>query len=178
MSAVRRPWWRARDGREAELRIRKATPRDHADLARLRVIMLEYITGIRFTPGELRAIDEHFQAWDGEDPLCLVAEEEGRILGCVAVSFSRIFPGPKNPTGKKAEVHNFAVYEEHRGRGIGKALFSRVLKECRERGVGRVSLYASDMGIPIYESFGFRREAVLCPEMRLYYGDLVGLDLE
>lgn len=159
------------------MKIRKATPEDHADLATLRVIMLEYVMGRKFSSQEKQNMDEYFRGWDGEDPLCLVAEEDGKILGSVASSFSRIFPSPKNPSGRKAELHNLAVYEEYRGKGIGRALFASILKECRARGVGRISLYATDLGRPIYESFGFRREAVVWPEMRLYCGDLADQEL-
>lgn len=155
-------------GKEMGLRIRKATPADHVDLARLRIIMLEHITGEKFPPEYLHEMDLYFQEWNGEEPLCLVAEEGGRILGSVAVSFSLIFPGPKNPTGRKAEVHNLAVYEEYRNRGVGRALLAAVLEECHTRDVGRISLYASDMGRPLYESFGFVEETITCPEMRLY----------
>ncbi len=159
------------------MRIRRATPADHADLARLRVIMLEYITGRELPPEYLQEMDRYFREWDGEDPLCLVAEEDGRILGSVAASFSRIFPGPRNPSGRKAELHNLAVYEEYRRRGVGRALLAAILGECRAREVGRVSLYASDMGRPLYASFGFSEEAITCPEMRLYHKDLAELDL-
>jgi GNAT superfamily N-acetyltransferase len=95
----------------------------------------------------------------------------------VAASFYQAFPNPKNPSGIDAVVHSFAVYEEYRGKGIGRKLFSRILKECRQRGVGCIALYATDMGQPIYESFGFSHEVIVCPEMRLYYRDLVELDL-
>jgi GNAT superfamily N-acetyltransferase len=77
----------------------------------------------------------------------------------------------------QAVIHNFAVYEEHRGKGIGRALFLRALRDCRERGIGRVSLNATVMGRPLYESFGFGREVIVCPEMRLYHKDLIELDL-
>ncbi len=122
-------------------------------------------------------MEEHFRSWDGEDPFCLVAEEKGEILGCIAVSFSRVFRGPRNPTGIKAEIHNFAVYETYRRRGVGKALLAAALGECRERQTGRVFLYASDMGMPIYKRFGFSCESMTCPEMRLYHDGLMGLEL-
>jgi len=159
------------------VRIRKAESVDAGDLVSLRSIMLEQVIGGPVPREDLEVIEEFFRHWDYDDPLCLVAEEGGQVLGCIAVSFYRLFPGAKNPTGLLADVHNFAVYEECRNRGIGRALFSHVLRMCRERGAGRVSLYATAMGRPIYESFGFSSEAVTCPEMRLYYKDLAGLDI-
>jgi GNAT superfamily N-acetyltransferase len=157
--------------------IRKANRGDAADLVRLRAIMLEQVIGGPVPVEDMRVIEEFFAGWDYEDPVCLVAEDDGRVLGCIAVSFYKLFPGTKNPSGLLAVIHNFAVYEEHRNKGLGRALFAAVLLDCRERGVGRVTLNATAMGKPLYESFGFSTEVISCPEMRLYHRDLVGLDL-
>lgn len=159
------------------MKIRKAAPGDHSDLVRLRKVMLEYMTGSQLSPRELQVMEDFFQGWDYDEPRCLVAEEDGKVMVCVAASFYRAFPGPKNSSGLHAVLHNFAVYREYRGRGVGRALFAHVLEECRDRGVGRISLYATDMGRPIYESFGFSHEVIVWPEMRLYHKDLVELDL-
>jgi GNAT superfamily N-acetyltransferase len=159
------------------LLIRKAVPDDHADLARLRVIMLEQVIGGPVPREDIELIEHFFENWDYEDPVCLVVEEQGEVLGCIAVSFYRLFPGTRNPSGLLAVIHNFAVYEEKRGKGFGRALFMHILRECRERGVGRISLNATAMGRPIYESLGFSQEVIACPEMRLYYKDLVELEL-
>jgi GNAT superfamily N-acetyltransferase len=159
------------------MEIRRARPGDHADLARLREIMLEQVIGGPVSERDRETIKDYFRAWDYEDPFCLVAEEDGAVLGSIAASFYLMFPGPKNPSGLQAHLYNFAVYEEYRERGIGRTLFACILKECAERGVGRISLYATEMGRPIYESFGFSHEVIVCPEMRLYYHDLESLDL-
>jgi GNAT superfamily N-acetyltransferase len=158
--------------------IRKAGREDAADLVRLRVIMLEQVIGGPVPEQDLKVIEEFFAGWDYDDPLCLVTEEGGEVLGCIAVSFYRLFPGTRNPSGLLAVIHNFAVYEEHRGKGVGKSLFVHALRICRDKGVGRVTLNATAMGRPLYESFGFSTEVITCPEMRLYYKDLVELDLK
>ncbi len=124
-----------------------------------------------------KSSQEFFGSWEYDDPLCLVAEEGGEVLGCIAASFYRLFPGTKNPSGLLAVIHNFAVYEEHRRKGVGKSLFAHVLRDCRDRGVGRVTLNATTMGRLLYEGFGFSTEVITCPEMRLYYKDLMELDL-
>ncbi|RJP27139.1 MAG: GNAT family N-acetyltransferase [Actinobacteria bacterium] len=159
------------------MEIRTALPRDAADLVRLRAIMLEQVIGGPPSPQDMKIMEDYFRDWDYEDPVCLVAEEDGEVFGCISSSFNRLFPSPKNPSGMQAEIHNLAVYEEHRGKGIGRALLASILRECRERNVGRISLYATGMGRPLYESFGFSHEVIVCPEMRLYYRDLAGLDL-
>jgi GNAT superfamily N-acetyltransferase len=157
--------------------IRKAAKPDAADLVRLRAIMLEQVIGGPVPEEDLEVIEEFFGSWDYDDPLCLVAEEGGEVLGSIAASFYRLFPGTRNPSGLLAVIHNFAVYEEHRDKGVGKSLFAHVLRDCRDRGVGRISLNATAMGKPLYESFGFSTEVITCPEMRLYYLGLMELDL-
>lgn len=119
----------------------------------------------------------YFRDWDGEEPFCLMAEVDGRVTGSVASSFYPHFPSSHNPPGRLAMVHNLCVFEEFRGRGIGRSLMRAVLAECRDRGVGRVNLNTSEMGRGIYESFGFREEPSLCPEMRLHQTDLEKLEL-
>lgn len=158
--------------------IRAANAGDREALASLRVLMLEYVIGRALSSREKQIIDSYFRDWDGRDPLCLVAEEGAAVVGCIAASFYQAFPSHKNPSGLNAILYNFVVYEEHRGKGIGRSLFARVLKECKERGTGRISLYATDMGQPIYGAYGFSHEVVVWPEMRLYYKDLINLDLD
>jgi GNAT superfamily N-acetyltransferase len=64
----------------------------------------------------------------------------------------------------EAYLPNVYVDDEHRRRGLARRLTETVLAWCRERGMGRVVLHASDEGRSLYESLGF----VASPrEMRL-----------
>jgi len=148
--------------------IRLAEPGDAEALADLRSRLLEYMSGRRLTGPERLCLEEYFRSWDFRDPLCLVCEEDGKVRGCVAASFYRLFPGLKNPSGEQAVIHNLVVEEGYRGRGLGTALVDAILEECRARGAMRISLYATEMGRPVYERFGFKREQNTFPEMRLY----------
>lgn len=59
----------------------------------------------------------------------------------------------------EAEVMSVAVLAEYRGRGIGKKLFSELLKLCKERGANAVTLEvrpSNVAAIKIYESFGLK----------------------
>lgn len=86
------------------------------------------------------------------------AEAAGRVVGTIACSFYNHLPDSRNPGGVRAMPHNLCVFEEWRGRGIGREPVRLVLEECRTRGAGRVTLYASDLGRGIYESFDFKEE--------------------
>ena len=43
----------------------------------------------------------------------------------------------------------------YRRKGIAKELLSRVINEAKEYGCGTVQITASDMGVKLYESYGF-----------------------
>lgn len=140
--------------------------------------MLESMMGDKLQEDDLKIIRHYFREWDGEDPFCLVAEEEGLVVGSIAASFYNHFPGPGDPSGIRAIIHNLCVLMDHRGKGIGGKLVREMLRVCREKGISRVSLYATDMGRPIFESFGFSNEPPHFPEMRLYGKDIENLYLD
>jgi GNAT superfamily N-acetyltransferase len=50
---------------------------------------------------------------------------------------------------------------EYRQRGFGRMLLRRALEFLESRGVARVSLDATDMGYPLYESLGFVTENIV-----------------
>jgi GNAT superfamily N-acetyltransferase len=157
--------------------IREAAGHDRDILVKLRSLMLESMTGDSLPEDDVRLLEDYFGEWSGDEPLCLVAEEEGSVVGAIAVSFYSHLPGPGEPSGIRAMIHNLYVLPQHRGKGVGKRLVEETLKECGKRGVCRVSLYATDMGRPVFESFGFSGEPPRFPEMRLYKEGIEKLDL-
>jgi ribosomal-protein-alanine acetyltransferase len=76
---------------------------------------------------------------------CLVAEEDGRVLGLLLASC---------PAPDEAEILTLAVHPEHRRRGAGSALLRTFLAgRC-----GRVLLEVRSSNLParrLYERFGF-----------------------
>jgi ribosomal protein S18 acetylase RimI-like enzyme len=52
-------------------------------------------------------------------------------------------------------IGNLIVSDEYRGRGIGEALFRKVLEILLDGGVETVWLTASKSGMPLYQKFGF-----------------------
>lgn len=140
--------------------------------------MLESMMSDKLQEDDLKVIRQYFQEWGGEDPFCLVAEEEGSVVGSIAASFYNHFPGPRDPSVIRAIIHNLCVLPEHRGKGIGGNMVREILRECREKGVSRVSLYATDKGRSVFESFGFSSEPPHFPEMRLYGKGIENLHLD
>ncbi|MDE2485897.1 MAG: GNAT family N-acetyltransferase [Alphaproteobacteria bacterium] len=83
---------------------------------------------------------ETYVAWGDEAP-----------MGAVSVT----------PTGDTAAVSLMATPPEHQGKGVGRALLSRVIDDYRRRGVRRFHLGATEAGRPLYTSLGFERVADL-----------------
>lgn len=94
---------------------------------------------------------------------CLwVAEADGTVLGMVAA-----VPLEKPSEGGTAlELKRMSVGQEHRGRGIARALCGTVLRFARERGYGAVVLstsLAQRAAQRLYESVGFRKQSEYFP---------------
>jgi GNAT superfamily N-acetyltransferase len=85
---------------------------------------------------------------------CFVAEDNGRILG-MALCY------PRYSTWKGLVIHleDLIVTESARGRGLGSALLTAVIRHAREAGARRVSwevLDWNDPAIDFYEARGAR----------------------
>ena len=58
-------------------------------------------------------------------------------------------------TGDTVGIWTMATPPEHQGKGMGRALLSRIIERMRHEGVGRFFLYATQAGFPLYSSLGF-----------------------
>ena len=93
----------------------------------------------------------------------IVAEENGRIVGCVALVGDEL--------SWSAHVTNLRllVAPDCRGVGVGRALTQRCLSHAQEQGVLKVSARMSpDQGgaLHLFEKLGFRPEALLRDEVK------------
>ncbi len=88
--------------------------------------------------------------------LAWVAEREGEVVAGAGVVLRPVLPRPWAPRGGvEAHVLNVFTEPEHRRRGLARRLTREVLAWARREKVAVVTLHASDMGRPVYESLGF-----------------------
>lgn len=87
---------------------------------------------------------------------CFVAEDDGKILG-MALCY------PRYSTWKGLVIHleDLIVTESARGRGLGSALLTAVIRYAREAGARRVSWEVLDWNDPAIEFYEARGARVL-----------------
>jgi GNAT superfamily N-acetyltransferase len=76
----------------------------------------------------------------------LIAEEKGKIFG---IGGAFLFE-------KVSSFGYMAILPEYRGKGIGTKIFRNLLKIADNKNCETMILYASKLGRPIYEKFGFQ----------------------
>ena len=76
----------------------------------------------------------------------LVAEEDGKIIGLGGIFFF----------GNVCSIGYMAVLPEVRCKGLGTSIFNNLVKIGKMKGCKTFMLYASELGAPIYQKFGFR----------------------
>lgn len=85
----------------------------------------------------LQAVYDHLRNF-------LVAEEDGAVIGCVAVEVA---------WAELAEIKSLAVHPDHRGKGIGKQLVDAAVEDARK--LGLIWLFALTYEAEFFRKRGF-----------------------
>lgn len=141
------------------LRYHKATLKDLDLLVHTRVQVLLAANGLPeetdMTAVETASRDYYRAALsDGSHAAWLVFDGDTWI-GAGGVSFYQIMPTYHNPSGRKAYLMNIYTRPDYRRQGIARHMVDLLVGEARERGITAISLEATAMGMPLYESYGF-----------------------
>ena len=87
--------------------------------------------------------------------LLAVAELEGRIVGCLQLSF---IPGLSRLGMWRGQIESVRVASTERGGGIGRTMIEWAIEQCRARGCGLVQLTTDKSRVEahaFYEGLGF-----------------------
>lgn len=106
--------------------------------------------------------DDFDDLLDCDDRGCMVAEEEGEIVGCVVY----------HDILGDVDITNVQVKEAFRGRGIGRKLMEAALEKARSVGGKEFTLEvraSNKAAISLYESLGFVEEG----KRKNFYSDPV-----
>lgn len=85
-----------------------------------------------------------------------LALDGDKIIGTSGMSFVEKPPYFSCPTGRIGLLSSMFTDPDYRRMGIAKELLGRVVDEARNYGCGAVQITASDMGVKLYTSFGFK----------------------
>ncbi len=89
------------------------------------------------------------------DHLTALAVDGDIVIGCASMSFFRIMPTFDHPTGKRAHLMNVYTRNEYRRQGIARKMVELLIEKTWENGATEISLDATALGRPLYESMGF-----------------------
>jgi GNAT superfamily N-acetyltransferase len=90
-----------------------------------------------------------------------VIKNGNRLVASGAISIVSFVPIPNDTNHNIAYLHSMYTEKDFRGRKYAQQIIERAIQYCKENGINRVILNASDAGKPIYEKLGF----VSLPEM-------------
>ncbi len=86
----------------------------------------------------------------------LIAEEEGKVLGMVSISFNLAL----RYNGEYCQLEELVVRKEARGKNVGGLLVEKALKLAKNRGCKEFGLYlleSTKHNQSFYEKYGFRK---------------------
>lgn len=86
-----------------------------------------------------------------------LALSDGAIIATSGMSFVEKPPYFSCPTGKIGLISSMYTDPRYRRQGIAKELLSRVVTDAKAYGCSCVQITASEMGVFLYEDFGFVR---------------------
>ncbi|WP_034450047.1 GNAT family N-acetyltransferase [Butyrivibrio sp. AE2032] len=90
------------------------------------------------------------------DQTTVIAIDGAEVIGCASMSYMRIMPTFSHPTGKRAHLMNVYTRNEYRRQGIARKMVLMLIEDAWNRGSTEISLDATTMGRPLYESLGFK----------------------
>jgi GNAT superfamily N-acetyltransferase len=94
-----------------------------------------------------------------------VVRDGNQLIASGAISIVSFVPVPNDTNHNVAYLHSMYTEKDFRGKKYAQQIIDKAIQYCKENGISRVILNASDAGKPIYEKAGF----VSSPEsMRLF----------
>jgi len=85
-----------------------------------------------------------------------IALDGDKIVGTSGMSFAEKPPYFTCPSGKLGILSSMYTDPDYRRRGIATELLNRVVKEAKAYGCGTIYITASNMGVKLYEAYGFK----------------------
>ncbi len=138
------------------MKIRKAEKEDLTLVVSLREHVMREVCALPndhiFSEEFYESTRNFFRTGDQTTVLC---EEDGQIIGCASLCYIRVMPTYDHPGGRRAHLMNVYVSPSHRRKGAARAMLDFLISEASNRNVTEITLDATDIGRPLYETLGF-----------------------
>ena len=140
------------------MEIIKATKNDIETLMKIRMEMLKEVNSLSddyvFDKSLIENCRMNFEC-TGETQTDILCIENGEPVACANLCYLSMMPTFSYPTGKRGHLMNVYVKKDFRRKGIAKKMLELLIEEAKSRKVTEISLDATEMGRPLYESMGF-----------------------
>ena len=90
--------------------------------------------------------------------LAVLVFDGNKFVGAGAVCLYAVMPTFYNISGKRGYIMNMYTCPEYRCRGIATKTVDMLVNKCKELGYTHITLAATDMGQPVYERYGFKKQ--------------------
>jgi GNAT superfamily N-acetyltransferase len=82
-------------------------------------------------------------------------ENEDRIIASGAITIVSFVPTPTDLSSRVAYLHSMYTERRYRNNSFAGLIVEKTIQYCKDNGIRRVFLNASEAGRPIYEEIGF-----------------------
>jgi len=94
-----------------------------------------------------------------------VVMDDNQIIASGGITIVSLVPVPSDMNDNIAYLHSMYTEKEYRHKKCAQRIVKRAIQDCRQNGIKRIILHASEAGRPLYEELDF----VSSPEsMRLF----------
>jgi ribosomal protein S18 acetylase RimI-like enzyme len=135
---------------------RIATDKDIELMMRSRLEMLRVVNNLSddyvYSEDIINNSREYFL--NGDQTTVLVLDGD-KVIGCASMSYITIMPTFSHPTGKRAHLMNVYTNPSYRRQGIARKMVNMLIDDAWNKGATEISLDATELGRPLYESLGF-----------------------
>lgn len=145
-----------------EITYRKLTKNELNEIIRMRIDQLteEYISSGKTVPEgvdlEESLMDFYKRNLAAGTYVSWLAFDGDKIVGTSGMSFAEKPPYFTCPTGRLGILSSMYTDPDYRRMGIASELLKRVVQEAKDYGCGTIYITASDVGVKLYEAFGFK----------------------
>ena len=139
------------------INIIKATSSDLDMVMSSRIEMLKVVNGLsEDTEFDIKFIDSTREYFRNSDQTTVLAVDND-VIGCSTICYINVMPTFDHPSGKRAHIMNVYTRNNYRRQGIAYQMVSFLIEEAKQNGVTEISLYATELGRPLYEQCGFQK---------------------